>query len=92
MAAATKNKRKEEAYPWKAGNSSRHKTNLKQSILETFDIYVVNKHVLKRLAKKLFSTHYRRMTILTKFSFLHSNRGLYLKTFYGCICCHIKLK
>jgi hypothetical protein len=38
MAAATK-KRKEEAYPWKAGTSSRHITNLKQSILETFDIY-----------------------------------------------------
>jgi hypothetical protein len=38
MAAATK-KRKEEAYPWKAGASSEHITNLKQSILETFDIY-----------------------------------------------------
>jgi hypothetical protein len=35
MAAATKKekKRKEEAYPWKAGSSSRHITNLKQSIL-----------------------------------------------------------
>jgi hypothetical protein len=31
-------KRKEEAYPWKAGASSRHITNLKQSIFETFDI------------------------------------------------------
>jgi len=40
MAAATKKKRKEEAYPWKAGISSGHITNLKQSILETFDIYV----------------------------------------------------
>jgi hypothetical protein len=41
MAAATKKKkRKEEAYPWKAGASSGHITNLKQSILETFDIYV----------------------------------------------------
>jgi hypothetical protein len=39
MAPATKKKRKEEAYPWKAGSSSRHITNLKQSILETFDIY-----------------------------------------------------
>ncbi len=28
-----KKKRKEEAYPWKAGASSRHTTNLKQSIL-----------------------------------------------------------
>jgi hypothetical protein len=34
-----KKKRKEEAYPWKAGASSGHITNLKQSILETFDIY-----------------------------------------------------
>jgi len=25
--------------PWKTGNSSGHITNLKQSILETFDIY-----------------------------------------------------
>ncbi len=32
-------KRKEEAYPWKAGASSGHITNLKQSILQTFDIY-----------------------------------------------------
>jgi hypothetical protein len=39
MAAATKKKRKEEAYPWKVGASSRHITILKQSILETFDIY-----------------------------------------------------
>jgi hypothetical protein len=39
MATATKKKRKEEAYPWKAGASSGHTTNLKQSILETFDIY-----------------------------------------------------
>jgi hypothetical protein len=34
-----KKKRKEEAYPWRAGSSSGHTTNLKQSILETFDIY-----------------------------------------------------
>ncbi len=34
-----KKKIKEEAYPWKAGTSSGHITNLKQSILETFDIY-----------------------------------------------------
>jgi hypothetical protein len=39
MATATKKKRKEEAYPWKAGASSGHTTKLKQSILETFDIY-----------------------------------------------------
>jgi len=35
MAAATKKKkRKEEAYPWKAGASSGHITYLKQSILD----------------------------------------------------------
>jgi hypothetical protein len=41
MATVTKKekKRKEEAYPLKAGASSRHITNLKQSIFETFDIY-----------------------------------------------------
>jgi hypothetical protein len=33
MATATKKKRKEEAYPRKACASSRHTTNLKQSIL-----------------------------------------------------------
>ncbi len=41
MAAATK-KRKEEAYPWKAGANSGHIINLKQSILEAFDIYGKN--------------------------------------------------
>jgi hypothetical protein len=45
MAAAAK-KRKEEAYPWKAGTSSRHITNLKQSILETFDIYVLEPSIM----------------------------------------------
>jgi hypothetical protein len=45
MAAATKKKKKkEEAYPWKAGASSGHITNLKQSILETFNIYDSDKH------------------------------------------------
>jgi hypothetical protein len=39
MAAVTKKERKEEAYTWKAGTSSGHITNIKQSILETFDIY-----------------------------------------------------
>ncbi len=46
MAEATK-KRKEEAYPWKAGASSGHITNLKQSILETYDIYGSNLSVYK---------------------------------------------
>ncbi len=32
-------KTRKQAYPWKAGTSSGHKTNLKQSIWETFDIY-----------------------------------------------------
>ncbi len=34
-----KKKRKEEAYPWEAGTSSGHITNLKQYILETVNIY-----------------------------------------------------
>ncbi len=33
MATATKKGKKEEAYSWKAGASSGHTTNLKQSIL-----------------------------------------------------------
>jgi hypothetical protein len=33
MVSATKKKRKEEAYPWKASASSGHTINLKQSIL-----------------------------------------------------------
>jgi hypothetical protein len=45
MAAATKKKkRKEEANPWQAGASSGYITNLKQSILETFNIYVFLSH------------------------------------------------
>ncbi len=36
--AAAKKKRKEEAYPRKTGTSGGQVTNLKQSILETFDI------------------------------------------------------
>jgi hypothetical protein len=46
MAAATK---KEEANSWKAGTSSGHITNLKQSILETFDIYGYNSLFYKLL-------------------------------------------
>ncbi len=34
-----KKKWRAEAYPWKAGTSSGHVTNLKQSILETLDIF-----------------------------------------------------
>ncbi len=33
MATATKKEKKKEAYPWKAGASSGHTTNLKYSIL-----------------------------------------------------------
>jgi len=39
MAAATKKEKKRRSLPWKAGARSGHKTNLKQSIFETFDIY-----------------------------------------------------
>jgi hypothetical protein len=39
MAAATKKEEKRRSFPWKAGTSSGHITNLKQSILETLDIY-----------------------------------------------------
>ncbi len=42
MAAATKKKIKVEAYTLDAGTSSGHITNLKQSILETFDMYGSN--------------------------------------------------
>jgi hypothetical protein len=38
MAAAAKKEKKRRS-PWKAGASSGHITNLKQSILETLDIY-----------------------------------------------------
>jgi hypothetical protein len=41
MAAATKKKRKEEAYPWKAGASSKHITNLKQSILDFLYLWLL---------------------------------------------------
>jgi hypothetical protein len=43
MAAATKKKRKEEAYPLKTSISNGHITILKQSILETFDVYAINR-------------------------------------------------
>jgi hypothetical protein len=39
MAAATKKEKKRDAYFWTASASSRHMTNLKQSVLETFEIY-----------------------------------------------------
>jgi hypothetical protein len=45
MAAATKKKRIQEVYPWKAGTSSGHTINLKQSILR-LSIPMVRSHLL----------------------------------------------
>ena len=46
MATETKKKkRKEEAYPWKAGTNSGHTPNLKQSILR-LSIYMASTHLL----------------------------------------------
>jgi hypothetical protein len=43
MANATKKrKEKKKLYTWKAGANSGHTTNLKQSILETFNIYAIS--------------------------------------------------
>jgi hypothetical protein len=39
MAAATKKEKKRDAYFWTVSGSSRYTANLKQFILETFDIY-----------------------------------------------------
>jgi len=50
MAASTK-KRKEKK---KASPSSGHITNLKQSILETFDIYGTNPFVYKHLTASMY--------------------------------------
>jgi hypothetical protein len=41
MAAATKKEKKRRSLPLEGGASSGHTTNLKKSILETFDIYAV---------------------------------------------------
>ncbi len=40
--------------PIKTGASSRHITNLKQSILETFDIYGTNPSVYKHLTASMY--------------------------------------
>jgi hypothetical protein len=49
MAAATKKKKgKEEAYPWKAGASSGHITNLKQSILEIRYLWFTSRQGTKK--------------------------------------------
>jgi hypothetical protein len=45
MAAATKKEKKRRSLPLEGRHSSGHITNLKQSILETFDIY--EQHTLK---------------------------------------------
>jgi hypothetical protein len=39
LMGTAKKKKVEEAEPWKTSTSTGHITNLKQSILETFDIY-----------------------------------------------------
>jgi hypothetical protein len=49
MAAATKKEKKRSSLPWKAGACSGHTTNLKQSILETFDIYILTPLILSTL-------------------------------------------
>jgi hypothetical protein len=54
MAAATKKKRKEEVYPWKAGASSGHITNLKQSC--TFYIYGLGIYLFVNKARGVGST------------------------------------
>jgi hypothetical protein len=48
MATATKKKKKEEAYPWKACASSGHTTNLKLSILR-LSMNMRDSHVLNYL-------------------------------------------
>ncbi len=52
MAAATK-KEKEEAYPWEAGASSGHITNLKQSILDFRYLWVRHLHDCKQRKRGL---------------------------------------
>ncbi len=54
MAATTtkEKKRKEEAYLWKAGTSSGHITNLKQSILDFRYLWVNHYFVLSHLINK----------------------------------------
>ncbi len=43
--------------PWKMGSSSGHITNLKQSILETFDIYDTHTHTFIYLCYVLYMIH-----------------------------------
>jgi hypothetical protein len=58
MAAATKKKKgKEETYSWKAGASSGHITNLKRSILETFNIYAYITSSIGRYKNRFGITH-----------------------------------
>jgi hypothetical protein len=85
MATATKKekKRKEEANPWKAGASSGH-INLKQSILETFNIYA-NREKKKFnnncscLLRKIMNGHDRQFSLIPKSFFL-----LKKKKFFFC--------
>jgi hypothetical protein len=66
MAAATKKKRKEEAYSWKAGASSRHITNLKQSIWETFNIYGYNAGIIAPYLLTLANRNHPICVVLPK--------------------------
>ncbi len=65
------NNKKKEAYPWKAGTCSGHTTKLKQSILETFDIYGRNTKKLTAQRYTLLSgvdstVHLHRQSLLVK--------------------------
>jgi hypothetical protein len=53
MLTATKKKRKEEAYPWKAGTSSRHTTNLEQYILRLSISMLVTNNKLETIRTKV---------------------------------------
>jgi hypothetical protein len=63
MTAATKKGKKRRRVPWKAGASSGHITNLKQSILETFDIYGFGSALFKFIIEDHFVKHMNITTI-----------------------------
>jgi hypothetical protein len=71
MATATK-KRKEEAYPWKAGANSRHTTNLKQSILRLAISMIVAKYELISV--------YHRFKRITRYNLGFASIGNSLET------------
>jgi hypothetical protein len=67
MAAATTTK-KEEAYPLKASSSRWQITNLKQSILETFDIYQAHISFKNNLLKSMYKSS-GKVQIISKMTF-----------------------